>query len=241
MANRRMFSLKIVDTDAFLDMPQTAQLLYYHLAMRADDDGFVDKPKRIMKTVGSGDDDMKVLIGKRFVIPFESGVCVIKHWRIHNLIRSDRYIPTTYLEEKKMLEVKENGSYTELKPVIPFDNQSGAQVRVGKVRLLGATREEIVYEEENAKPEKEKKDTGYLQVYDLFNVIHVKWPLNWKSNRTQIQSAKNLLEERGLEAVEDALKWYKDLRHINHCYDVSTPWDLDSKWTKFEEFVEKNT
>lgn len=114
MAQRRMFSMKIVDTDAFLEMPQSSQLLYFHLAMRADDDGFVAGPKRIMRMIGSQDDDIKVLIGKRFIIPFESGVCVIKHWRIHNLIREDRYTETTYLAEKSTLAIKENGAYTEL-------------------------------------------------------------------------------------------------------------------------------
>ena len=104
MANRRMFSLKIVDTDAFLDMPQSSQLLYFHLSMRADDDGFVSNPKKIMKIVGSGDDDMKVLFTKRFVLPFESGVCVIKHWKIHNYIQNDRYAPTQWIKEKAMLE-----------------------------------------------------------------------------------------------------------------------------------------
>lgn len=237
-----MFSLKVVDTDAFLDMPQTAQNLYFHLSMRADDDGFVDKPKQIMKTVGSGEDDMKVLVAKRFIIPFESGVCVIKHWRIHNLIRQDRYVSTTYLDEKSLLEIKENGSYTELNRVIPNDNQSGAQVRVGKDRLLGVPQEEVVEEKENTEESlRGRKDTSYLQVYESFNAIHGKWPQNWKSNRTQIQAAKNLLEERGLEEIESAIKWYKDLKHLNHCYDVSTPWDLDSKWKKFEEFVEKNS
>ena len=82
-----MFSLKVVDTDAFLDMPQSSQLLYFHLAMRADDDGFVSNPKKIMRMLGTQDDDIKVLVLKKFIIPFESGICVIKHWRIHNYIQ----------------------------------------------------------------------------------------------------------------------------------------------------------
>ena len=98
-----MFSLKIVDTDAFLDMPQSSQLLYFQLAMRADDDGFVANPKKIMRMIGSQDDDIKVLITKKFIIPFESGVCVIKHWLIHNLIRLDRYTETQYTREKSQL------------------------------------------------------------------------------------------------------------------------------------------
>jgi hypothetical protein len=147
MAKRRMFSLDVVDTDLFLDMPVSAQNLYFHLGMRADDDGFVDNPKKIMKIVNSSDDDMKLLFAKKFVIPFENGVCVIRHWRIHNYIRGDRYTPTVYENEKERLRVSENGLYTEkdrladqastdCQPLgIPDDNQKMTQVRLGKDRL----------------------------------------------------------------------------------------------------------
>ncbi len=107
MAQKRMLSLKIVDTDEFLDMPPTTQNLYFHLCIRADDDGFVSNPKKIMKIANSASDDMKVLISKSFVIPFNSGVCVIKHWKIHNFIRSDRYTETEYKEEKELLIEKD--------------------------------------------------------------------------------------------------------------------------------------
>ena len=95
-----MFSQQIVDSDAFLDMPQSSQLLYFHLAMRADDEGFVGNPKKIMRMIGSGDDDYKVLITKRFILTFESSVMVIKHWLIHNTIRMDRFNETAYKDEK---------------------------------------------------------------------------------------------------------------------------------------------
>jgi len=107
MAQKRMFSLKVVDTDSFLDMPTSSQLLYFHLAMRGDDDGFVSNPKKITRMLGSNDDDYKVLIAKKFVIPFESGVCVIKHWRIHNYLQNDRYTETQYIKEKELLIVDE--------------------------------------------------------------------------------------------------------------------------------------
>lgn len=132
MSQRRMFTLQIVDTDAFLDMPATSQLLYFHLAMRADDDGFVDKPKKILREVGVNDDDMKVLLTKRFILAFESGIIVIKHWKMHNYIQSDRYHETKYLEEKSKLTTKENGAYTEcIQPVSKMDTE----VRLGKVSL----------------------------------------------------------------------------------------------------------
>jgi hypothetical protein len=127
-----MFTLQIVDTDAFLDMPATSQLLYFHLAMRADDDGFVDKPKKIMREVGVNDDDMKVLLTKRFILAFESGIIVIKHWKMHNYIQSDRYHETKYFEEKGKLRVKENGAYTEC---IQDVSKMETEVRLGKVRL----------------------------------------------------------------------------------------------------------
>ena len=108
-----MFTQKIIDSDAFLDMPLSTQALYFHLNMRADDDGFVNNPKRIQRTIGAAEDDLKVLITKRFVIGFESGVIVIKHWRMHNTLRKDRYSPTQYQEELALLDIKDNSAYTE--------------------------------------------------------------------------------------------------------------------------------
>lgn len=103
MARRRMFNLDIIDTDLFLEMPQSSRLLYYDLCMRADDDGFVSTPKKIQKIVGCSDDDFKVLISKKFIIPFDTGVVVIKHWKIHNYVQKDRYKETLYTEEKSHL------------------------------------------------------------------------------------------------------------------------------------------
>ncbi|WP_207661394.1 hypothetical protein [Ruminococcus sp. AF17-22AC] len=112
MAQKRMFTMKIVDSDAFLDMPATTQCLYFHLNMRADDDGFIGNPKRIMKITGASEDDLRLLIAKRFVLTFEDGVIVIKHWRMHNTLSRDRYVETSYTDEKKMLLLKDNGSYS---------------------------------------------------------------------------------------------------------------------------------
>lgn len=112
MARKRMFNITVVDSDAFLDMPLSTQCLYFHLNMRADDDGFIGNPKRIQRLVGAGDDDLKLLIAKRFVLIFEDGVIVIKHWRMHNTIQKDRYTPTVYQEELNTLGIKKNKSYT---------------------------------------------------------------------------------------------------------------------------------
>ena len=133
MAEKRMFSKQIVDTDAFLEMPASSQLLYFHLAMRADDEGFVGSPKKIMKMCGFGEDDLKVLIAKRFLLSFESGVVVIKHWLIHNTIRMDRFNPTSYHKEKEMLCISENKAYTDTWQ--PSGNQLEPQVKLSKVKL----------------------------------------------------------------------------------------------------------
>ena len=133
MAERRMFAKAIIDSDAFIDMPISARLLYYDLAMRADDDGFVNSPKKIMRMIGATNDDMNILLMRRFVIAFESGVVVIKHWRIHNYIQKDRYKPTKYEEERAKLTVKENGAYTLDTPCIQSVSTSDTQVRLGKV------------------------------------------------------------------------------------------------------------
>ena len=132
MAERRMFAKTIIDSDAFLDMPLSTQSLYFHLSMRADDDGFINNPKKIQRMIGCADDDLKLLVAKNFIIPFESGIVVIKHWKIHNYIRNDRYKETVYKEEMAMLEVKENKAYT---LGIPNGYQMDTQVRLGKDRL----------------------------------------------------------------------------------------------------------
>lgn len=132
MAQRRMFSKKIVETDIFMEMSPTAKLLYFYLNMSADDDGFVGNPKTIKLISGATDDDLKILIAKQFIIPFDSGVIVIKDWKIHNYIQKDRYNQTQYLDEKKQLLVEENGSYTKcIQDVSKLDTQ----VRLGKDRL----------------------------------------------------------------------------------------------------------
>lgn len=126
MARKRMFDMEIVDTDLFLDMPQSSQNLYFHLGMRADDDGFVSNPKKIIKIIGANEDDLKLLIIKKFIIPFDSGLIVIRHWKLNNYLRKDRYTETIYKDEKRLLNEDENGVY-ELG--IPNGNQRYTQNR----------------------------------------------------------------------------------------------------------------
>ncbi|MDI6496824.1 DNA replication protein [Leuconostoc lactis] len=132
MAQRRMFSKKVTDTDTFLDMPLSTQALYFHLNMHADDDGFIDNTKTIQRMIGSSDDDRKLLVAKQFLLPFENGLVVIKDWRVHNYIQGDRYHKTQYINEKSQLIVEENNMYT--RRVQDVSNMD-TQVRLGKDRL----------------------------------------------------------------------------------------------------------
>lgn len=143
-----MFAKSIVDSDAFLEMPMSARLLYYDLSMRADDDGFVNSPRKIMKFVGATNDDMNILIARKFVIAFDNGVVVIKHWRIHNYIQSDRYKETNYKEQKALLTLDENKAYKMAMDTPCIQNVSSldTQVRLGKDSIgkdnsIGAKRE----------------------------------------------------------------------------------------------------
>ena len=144
MAERRMFAKTIIDSDAFLDMPVTARLLYYDLAMRADDDGFINSPKKIIRIVGATQEDLETLIANKFILQFECGVVVIKHWRIHNHIRRDVYHETKYKEEKEQLLLDENNAYTTTRNEHVTDTLRtrdgdvvgpSTQVRLGKDRI----------------------------------------------------------------------------------------------------------
>ena len=136
MAERRMFAKTIIDSDAFLDMPLSTQALYFHLSMRADDDGYINNQKKIQRMIGASDDDLRLLIAKRFVLWFDSGVIVIKHWKIHNYIQKDRYKETVYQEEKALLSVKDNNAYTMDTECIQTVSMLETQDRIGKDRIV---------------------------------------------------------------------------------------------------------
>ena len=185
MAERRMFAKTIIDSDAFLDMPLSTQALYFHLSMRADDDGFINNAKKIQRMIGASDDDLKVLLMKRFLLPFESGVVVIKHWKIHNYIRNDRYKPTIYTEERAALDVKANGAYTERQPLgIPDGYQMDTQYRLGEVRSGQDSVGEVI--EEAAPPPSHKpvrhKYGAYKNVLlsdEDYTKLQAEFPRDW--------------------------------------------------------------
>lgn len=154
MAERRMFTKRITESDAFLDMPSSTQMLYFHFSMNADDDGFVNNPKKIQKMCGASDDDFKLLIAKSFIILFDSGIIVIKHWKMHNYIQADRYRPTDYVEEKSMLGIKSNKAYT--LDVSKMDTECIQNGYVGKVSI-GKDSKDKDSKEESASEEKSKR------------------------------------------------------------------------------------
>ena len=136
MAKKRMFNVDIVGSDAFLDLPHTAQALYFQLGMRADDDGFVGNPKTIQRIAGAKASDLELLVKKRFLLQFPSGVVVIKHWKINNQIQKDRYTPTVYTEEYQSLYIKDNKAYTEIdKGCIQSVSEMDTQISIDKNRL----------------------------------------------------------------------------------------------------------
>lgn len=170
MAEKRMFTQKIIDSDAFLDMPLSTQALYFHLNMRADDDGFVNNPKRIQRTVGASEDDLKLLVAKRFLICFENGVIVIKHWRMHNTLKSDRYRPTQYQEEYALLDVKDNKAYTEKRPAVIL----AEPIQVEPLRIQSGSTSEPQYsididQNREEKNNKEQNTEIYKAVIDHLN------------------------------------------------------------------------
>ena len=208
MANKRMFTMKIVDTDAFLDMPLSTQCLYFHLNMRADDDGFLNNAKKVMKIIGANQNDYDLLVAKSFVIQFDDGICVIKHWRINNYLRKDRYTETIYQEEKAMLTIQPNGRYSlkdssceidDLPLGIPVCNQSDTQNRIDKNR-----------EEKNSIYSAEKlHDEQSLD--DFFESIWKLYPI--KKGKGQVsKTKKKALQRIGYEQISRCVeRFLKDM------------------------------
>ena len=170
MAQRRMFSKKVTDTDAFLDMPLSTQALYFHLNMHADDDGFIDNTKTIQRMIGSSDDDRKLLVAKQFLLPFENGVVVIKDWRVHNYIRKDTYNQTMYPNELEQLNINDSGQY-ERQDLLPYTerprdvDETLTQVRLGKDRkdiLSGSD------EPDSTRIQKSERDQMFETIWKLY-------------------------------------------------------------------------
>ncbi len=259
MAQRRMFSLKIVGSDAFMDMPTSSRELYFQLGMYADDDGFVN-PKKVMRMFGASDDDLKVLIGKRFVLPFENGVVVIKHWKINNLIRKDFYQETVYLEQKKQIITKENNAYTECSQIV---NNLSPQVRLGKDSINSETKVSQVkknLEDKNNKMRRNNENESYEEpaidietgelinksekpvsdfreakiVFSLFKDLNPTYN-TWMINKTQRKSATLLLKKFKIEEIKSLLEDYKKMPSGEFKIKITSPYELLNKYPEIKK------
>lgn len=206
MAERRMFAKTIIDSDAFLDMPVTARLLYYDLAMRADDDGFVNSPKKIMRMIGASQDDLTILGLRKFIIPFETGIVVIKHWKIHNYIRKDTYNETKYKEEKAELVLGENNEYRRLS----VDGPS-TQVRIGKDSLGKESKGECI-EPPAAAPPPQKP-------------VKHKWGVYGRVLLTE-DEANRLLKDLGQSEFNRCVDYVDELAEQTHNKNGWKNWNL---------------
>ena len=190
MAEKRMFSMNVIDSDAFLEMPLSTQALYFHLSMRADDDGFLNNAKRIMDMIKANQNDYDLLLAKSFIIQFPDGICVIKHWRINNYIRKDRYHETVYTEEKDMLTVKKNGAYSlnssNSDIGIPDCNHMDTENRVEKNRV-----------EKNRAEESRQESVAMFNAEKAWNDTFSLYP-----KKTSAVMAKNVWMDKLIDVIE---------------------------------------
>lgn len=240
MADKRMFCKTIVDSDAFLDMPLSAQALYFHLSMRADDDGFLNNAKKIQKIINASEDDLKILLLKRFVIAFDGGIIVIKHWRMNNYLRSDRYKPTVYQEELSMLEIKENGAYSLKNEVenligIPSGNQMATQYSIDKNRLDKDSIDKNNIVEQDASTEQ------FLQTCkEIIDYLNMVLGTNYRYKTKNTQKHINARLENGYSVddfktvIEKKCKEWKGTEYERYlCPDTLFG-------TKFEKYLNQN-
>lgn len=206
MAEKRMFSKEIIDSDAFLTMPVSSQNLYFHLGMRADDDGFVNKVQSIMSMCKASADDLRVLVSKKYIIPFESGIIVIKHWRINNYIQKDRYKTTNYTELLNLLEINENKSYSlksaENSECIQNVYNMDTQIRLDKIRL-----DKI--REESAPAREKVANAPSRSQFVKPSLEQIKAYCNERGNYISAEAFFNHYESNGWKVGKTAMKDWK--------------------------------
>ena len=211
MAERRMFAKSIVLSDAFLDMPMSARCLYFTLGMLADDEGFIGAPKSIMRQCGASQDDMNILIAKRYVLAFDSGVIVIKHWRLNNYLQKDRCNPTTYVEEKSTLMFDEKKSYTEIKGNAPMYTDcihsiDKYSIVESSLEVKGSSKDSSKHNNKSSTP----KETITTCTEEFFNCSVLALPLN---DGTEYEVQKSMVEEfEGLYPAVDVMQELRNMR-----------------------------
>ena len=218
MAKRRMFSLDIVDTDKFLEMPATTQLLYFQLGMHADDDGFVSSPKKIMKTISSSADDLRLLCVKNFIIPFDSGVVVIKDWKVSNEIKKDRYRPTIFQDEFSALSL--NGGSYELSPnCLQIGNISETQDSIGK---------DSIGKDSIGKDRTGEDKVDYQEIVNLYNDTCVSFPKVLALSESRKKAIKARLKSYSLEDFKKLFEMAEGSRFLKGGNDRN--WSASFDW-----------
>lgn len=259
MAERRMFAKTIIDSDAFLNMPSSSQNLYFHLGMRADDDGVVNNPRTIMRMIGASNDDMNLLISKKFVIVLEETIIIIKHWRINNYIQKDRYVPSKYKELIDNLSLDENNAYTAkneqcIQGVSKTDTECIQGVSTGKVSI---GKDSIVLKEniikEKNQPFSPKIPQELQELFDFWNskgiVVHR------TINEKMVQLLKKALDLYGQAQIKQAIENYSIVLN-DSTYYFSTRWTIGDfvkqtnalpdflpegiKWINYQEYLKKS-
>lgn len=220
MAERRMMAKSVIDTDAFLDMPASTQSLYFHMLLRADDDGFIASPKGILRIIGASDDDLKLLLAKQYLFRFESGVVVIKDWKIHNYIQSDRYKPSLQ-PERGLLTITANKEYTLTNSdVSNMDTECIQNVSIGKVRLGKVRLGKVRLGKNNMSSKLDCTD-------EIIQHLNMRAGTKYKSNTTKTKQLINARLNEGF-TLED-FKTVIDKKSVEWC------------GTEFEKFLRPNT
>lgn len=229
MASKRMFTQKIISADAFTKLPPTTQCLYFHLCMSADDDGFNNQIRRSMFNAHADQLDFEMLVRERFIIPFDNGVIVIKHWRMHNCIKNDRYHETEYIEEKSMLLLKKNGVYTEKNEyssqLVADWNQNGTkmepEIRLEEISIDKNSIEKKELDKSNSSVHSDKSEITDEDVFIWFptNKKNEEYPVmkSYVSEMQELYPAVNVEQElRSMKAwlINNNKKTYKGMKRF---------------------------
>lgn len=259
MAERRMFAKTIIDSDAFLNMPSSSQNLYFHLGMRADDDGVVNNPRTIMRMIGASNDDMNLLISKKFVIVLEETIIIIKHWRINNYIQKDRYVPSKYKELIDNLSLDENNAYTAkneqcIQGVSKTDTECIQGVSTGKVSI---GKDSVVLKENIIKEKKQPFSPKIPQeLQELFDYWNSKGIVVHRTiNEKMVQLLKKALDLYGQAQIKQAIENYSMVLN-DSTYYFKTRWTIGDfvkqtnalpdflpegiKWINYQEYLKKS-
>ena len=245
MANRRCFSMSVVDTDAFLDMPCSAQNLYFHIGMRSDDDGFCSNPMKIIKIVNASNDDLKLLIAKKFLLECNNGVVVVKHWWLHNTMRKDTYKPSNYLGDNPELKLDTNKAYTFSENGIPLPNRQLSvneplpQIKINKTKL----NEDNLIETNSIQDKEElidsnKGDNPHLHAFTqpLVNkLIEVGYISKGSMDEIEVT---NFVINKMLMNGKDPLELKKEIENFISHYEMVDEEEISNKANYLKDFLE---